>query len=87
MGRIGAGDHQPWSEGQAAFLMKDAAAVIEDGGLPAKLIRELDEESAEAAEETLSKSILEEYLRTPLIEALRTRFPALRKTEESPLYV
>jgi len=60
--------------------------VLEDGGPLAQLIQRLEREQASSAEELLKRSVLEEYLREPLIEALHMRFPDRREAKESPLY-
>lgn len=60
--------------------------VLEDGGPLAQLIQQLDADQAGSAEDMLKRSILEEYLRGPLIEALHMRFPDRREAKESPLY-
>lgn len=58
----------------------------ESGGpLPALLSR-LDEKTAGQAEQIIDRAPVEEYHRTPLLNALHLRFPALRKVEENPLY-
>ncbi len=50
------------------------------------LLSRLDEEQAAQAEQVIDRAPVEEYLRTPLINALQLRFPSLRRQEETPLY-
>jgi len=60
--------------------------VLEDGGPIARLIQAVSPDQAASAEELLKRSLLEEYLRGPLIDSLHMRFPEMREADESPLY-
>lgn len=60
--------------------------ALEDGGPIAQLLQRIEPEQAASTVELLKRSVLESYLRDPLLEALHIRFPALREEEEGPLY-
>jgi transcription elongation GreA/GreB family factor len=62
-------------------------ALVEPGSTVPRLLAELTAEQAAAAAQAIQKaSGLEGYQRTPLLNALQTRFPQLRSEEETPLY-
>ncbi len=57
-----------------------------DGPLLPLLLDAIDESQAEAASQVVDRAPLEEYLRSPLLEALALRFPALRQPAVAALY-
>lgn len=62
------------------------AATFESGAAAAKALVGLNEEQSTKAFEAIRRAPLQEYLRTPLLNALKLRFGALDSDRQSPLY-
>ncbi len=61
--------------------------LCDTGGTVPRLLGHLTPEQAADAEKAFEEANgLEDYRRAPLLEAIRLRFPTLRRQEESPLY-
>jgi len=73
-----------WDEFKSARAA--LTAEFESGGTAARLLQHLDSQQAEKALEALRRAPLEEYLRTPLVNALQLKFEELAGEKEVPLY-
>ena len=61
--------------------------LCDTGGTVPRLLDHVQPEQAADAEKAFEEAMgLEDYRRAPLLEAIRLRFPNLRRQEESPLY-
>ena len=69
----------------APFKARLAKVVEESPALP-QLIARLQPEQAGKAEELLKTAMIEDYVRTPLINSLHVRFPESRTSEDDFLY-